>query len=83
MIPDSCPKWELIYYYFFKWKNNGTIEKLDDTLRDITIKNAGIEISQSVILTDSQSTKTTRNGGLCIGIDGGKKTKGEKTPYYN
>jgi len=27
---------------------------------------------------DSQSVKTTRSGGLCRGIDGGKKTKGRK-----
>ena len=29
-------------------------------------------------LIDSQSVKTTRSGGLCTGIDGGKKTKGRK-----
>jgi len=29
-------------------------------------------------LIDSQSVKTTRSGGICRGIDGGKKTKGRK-----
>lgn len=78
MIPDSFPKWELIYYYFTKWKNNGTIELIHEILRDITRKKAGKEISPSVGLVDSQSVKTTRSGGQCRGIDGGKKVKGRK-----
>jgi len=78
MIPDSFPKWELIYYYFTKWKNNGTIELIHEILRDKTRKNAGKEISPSVGLIDSQSIKTTRSGGQCRGIDGGKKVKGRK-----
>jgi putative transposase len=29
-------------------------------------------------LIDSKSVKTTRSGGICRGVDGGKKTKGRK-----
>jgi putative transposase len=78
MVPDCFPKWELIYYYFSKWKNNGTIEMIHKKLRDITRKNAGKEIPPSMVLRDSQSVKKTRRGGLCRGVDGGKKTKGRK-----
>ena len=78
MIPKCFPKWELIYYYFTKWKNNGTIEMIHDVLRDKTRKEAGKEISPSLGLIDSQSVNTTRSGGLCRGVDGGKKVKGRK-----
>ena len=26
--------WELVYYYFTKWKNNGVIEQIHELLRD-------------------------------------------------
>jgi len=28
MLPDCFPKWELVYYYFSKWKNTGVIEQI-------------------------------------------------------
>lgn len=78
MIPRDFPKWQLIYYYFTKWKHDGTIEMIHEELREKTRKNAGKNISPSMGLIDSQSIKTTRSGGLCRGIDGGKKVKGRK-----
>jgi transposase len=72
------PKWELIYYYFTKWKNDGTIEMIHEVLRDKTRKHAGKETSPSLGIIDSQSVKATRSGGLRRGIDGGKKVKGRK-----
>ena len=26
MLPKDCPKWQLVYYYFSKWKNDGIFE---------------------------------------------------------
>lgn len=78
MLPTNFPSWKLVYYYFSKWRNDGTIELIHEILRDMTRKKAGREESPSLALIDSQSVKTTRSGGVCRGIDGGKKTKGRK-----
>jgi transposase len=41
MLPKGFPKWQLVYYYFNKWKWDGTIEEIHERLRDLTRKNAG------------------------------------------
>ena len=52
--------------------------ELLDCVRNIIRKKAGREESPSAACIDSRSVKTTRSGGLCRGIDGGKKVKGRK-----
>jgi putative transposase len=34
MLPGCFPKWELVYYYFPKWKNTGVIEQIHELLCD-------------------------------------------------
>ncbi len=78
MLPLHFPSWKLVYYYFTKWKNDGTIELIHELLRDETRKKAGRNESPSVGIIDNQSVKTTHIGELVRGIDVGKKTKGRK-----
>lgn len=78
MLPSSFASWNTVYYYYRKWKYTGLIEELHEMLRDFTRLKAGRQVSPSLGLIDSRSVKTSRNGGLERGIDGGKKTKGRK-----
>ena len=78
MLPGCFPKWELVYYYFTKWKNYGIIEQINELIRNNIRKKAGRFESPSLACIDSQSIKTTRLGGEYRGFDGGKMIKGRK-----
>lgn len=78
MLPKEYPKWELVYYYYSKWRDDGTIEEVHEILRAKLRKRAGKQESPSLAIIDSQSSKTTRSGGTERGIDGGKNVKGRK-----
>jgi transposase len=44
MLPKDFPKWQLVYYYFNKWKLDATIEEIHENLRDKTREKAGREV---------------------------------------
>lgn len=78
MLPKDYPKWELVYYYYQKWRDEGTFEEIHESLRTYTRQKKGKNESPSLAIIDSQSSKTTRSGGVDRGIDGGKNVKGRK-----
>lgn len=78
MLPKDFAPWNTVYYYYRQWKLNGTIELIHESLRDMVRIKSGKDISPSVACVDSRSVKTTRSGGTCRGVDGGKKVKGRK-----
>ena len=41
MLPGDYPPWQTVYYYFRKWKLEGLIEEIHDTLVKQTRVNAG------------------------------------------
>src|ERR1700690_1759591 len=77
MLPREFPDWQLVYYYYSKWKEDGVIEFVMDKLREQAREKIQKKDQPSIGIIDSQSVKTSSRG--CIkGFDGNKKINGRK-----
>lgn len=70
--------WQLMYYYFRKWKRNGTLEKLNTHLNQIERLRQGKTPTPSLVCIDSQSIKASSFIRQDKGIDGNKLINGRK-----
>ena len=78
MLPKDFAPWDLVYYYFRKWMNNGTFEEILSVLVGEVRKEAGRDESPSLGIIDSHSVKTSHHVDSDRGIDGKQEDKGSQ-----
>ena len=73
-LPHDLPPYRIAFYYFRRWQQDGTWDRIHDALRTKVRQAAGKKPKPSVAILDSQSVKTTEQGGP-RGADAGKKSR--------
>src|SRR5262245_39973029 len=77
LLPHDFPPWSTVHTWYRCWRTAGTWERLNEALRQQVRSAAGRDPSPRSSAADSQSVKTTPQGGA-HGFDNGKKVAGRK-----
>jgi transposase len=77
MLPKDLPPWQDVYAHFRRWTEKKLFEAMHDRLRGMWREREGRDANPTAVVIDSQSVKTSPQGGP-KGFDAGKKVKGRK-----
>ncbi|MCX4974996.1 IS5 family transposase [Streptomyces sp. NBC_00620] len=78
-LPHDFPPYTAVYYYFGKWRDDGTDQAIHDLLRWQVRESRGRHEDPSAIVMDAQTVHASVNAPKeTTGLDPGKRSRGRK-----